>query len=243
MTQVRALGPEDDLASMFLQVQPLPPGRESLEAGCLRAVPALPPRERVSSGTTCGRGERAPGPATRVEPWLPSLELGDPDKLPNLSCLSVLFCETRLRGAPTLGSVSRAGPRVPLLLPLSWGPGSSWHVPSPCPDHRKQAGGPASSLTATLHVASLCPHAGAFCSFVETDSRVVHFVRWRVGACRFSVRSAVQPSPLAEWRMFSSPPRKPGFRSMDPQSPWLAPRCFLPLCLASSLDTCVRGAP
>lgn len=233
MTQVRALGPEDDLASMFLQVQPLPPGRESLEAGCLRAVPALPPRERVSSGTTCGRGERAPGPATRVEPWLPSLELGDPDKLPNLSCLSVLFCETRLRGAPTLGSVSRAGPRVPLLLPLSWGPGSSWHVPSPCPDHRKQAGGPASSLTATLHVASLCPHAGAFCSFVETDSRVVHFVRWRVGPADFPCAQPCSPHLWLSGECFRHPQGNRGSAAWTPSLPgWhhaASCLCALPL--------------
>lgn len=64
VTQVRALGPEDDLASMFLQVLPPLPG------------PALS-RNWVPPGLTL-RWRGLWGRPPRSEPWLLSSGLGDP---------------------------------------------------------------------------------------------------------------------------------------------------------------------
>lgn len=227
MTQVRALGPEDDLASMFLQVQPLLPGQRPQKPGASGFSQPCCPGRGLLFGTTCRRGERAPGPANRLEPWLPSSEFGDPDKLRNPSCLNVLFRKIRLRVAPTLAPLSREGSRGPSLLPLSWRPGSSWHVPSPCPDPEKQAAGLRPHTQLPPEWPRSPPHGGVL-RLCRDRSRVVR-CPLESGLWRLSVRSAVQPSPLAECRGFSSPPRKPGLHSTHSQSPRLPPCRFLSL--------------
>lgn len=239
MTQVRALGPEDDLASMFLQVQPPLPGQRPQKPGASGFSQPCCPGRGLLFGTTRRRGERAPGPANRLEPWLPSSEFGDPDKLRNPSCLNVLFRKIRLRVAPTLAPLSREGSRGPSLLPLSWQPGSSWHVPSPCPDPEKQAAG--------LHPHTQLPpewprrRTGAFCGSVETGP-VLCAVCWRVGSGDFQY---AQPCSRHLWLSAEGFPHPRGNRGSTARTPSL-PGCHHAascLCLASSRDACVRGTP